>query len=81
MLSDASNKKKKKVVRFSGVVTVLAIPLEDRHGDWHLYAIDRERFRRRCTSFEALMEPVIATALERQRTRYDNGYNNQMYLQ
>ena len=57
-------------VRFSKKVQVVFVPKEDRAGSWHLHAVDRERFQRRCRTVEPILSRVLDP--EHRRTIYDS---------
>lgn len=56
------NIKKKKSVSFSYLNTCYCFTddyQDMRKGDWHLYSIDRERFRRRIETSQSLFEKML----------------------
>lgn len=55
----------KKSVSFSDFHVFYPVPHEDRKGLWHLYAIDRDRFKRRCLATQKVLDPMLAEKHQR----------------
>ena len=49
----------KRKVRFADNVQIIIIPNEDRCGNWHIYEIDRQRFKRRCELLISTLNEIL----------------------